>query len=468
MDNMDTLIVDIDVQNDPVDIVAEQAGPRGARGPKGDPGADGVSPTITVTDITGGHRITITDAVSTYTVDVMDGTDGEDGRDGSDGFSPTVSITDITGGHRISITGATGTYTADVMDGEEGQKGDTGNGIASITKTGTSGLVDTYTITFTDGNTTTFTVTNGATPVVEIEDVKVNNTSLPIVNKSVNIDLTDYALKSDISSVYKYKGTVSTYADLPSTGLTVGDVYNIETADSQHGIEAGDNVAWTGSAWDKLGGDIDLSSYALKTELPTKVSELTNDSGYITDYTETDPTVPSWAKASSKPTYTASEVGALPDTTVIPTALSDLSDDSTHRLVTDTEKTAWNGKSDFSGSYNDLTDKPTIPTVNNGQLTIQRNGTTVDTFTANASSNVTVNISASKVIKVTASSVSSLPLTISNAAITTNMEVIHAVLSNLSAKAADDWECDTDTAGQAVISGTINGTTDITLYLADI
>jgi hypothetical protein len=46
----------------------------------------------------------------------------------------------------------------------------------------------------------------------------------------------------------------------------------------------------------------------------------------------------------------------------IPDELSDLSDDSTHRLVTDTEKTTWNAKSDFSGSYADLTDKPTIPT----------------------------------------------------------------------------------------------------------
>lgn len=43
--------------------------------------------------------------------------------------------------------------------------------------------------------------------------------------------------------------------------------------------------------------------------VPTKVSELTNDSGYLTSFTETDPTVPSWAKAASKPTYTASEVG---------------------------------------------------------------------------------------------------------------------------------------------------------------
>ena len=45
-----------------------------------------------------------------------------------------------------------------------------------------------------------------------------------------------------------------------------------------------------------------------------------------------------------------------------------------------------------SGSYNDLSNKPTIPTVNNGTLTIQKNGTDVATFTANQSTNVTANI----------------------------------------------------------------------------
>lgn len=78
---------------------------------------------------------------------------------------------------------------------------------------------------------------------------------------------------------------------------------------------------------------------------------------------ETDPTVPDWAKAEEKPTYTAEEVGALPDTTGIPKNLSDLQDDSEHRTVTDTEKQSWNDKSDFSGNYEDLQGKPTIPTV---------------------------------------------------------------------------------------------------------
>ena len=45
-----------------------------------------------------------------------------------------------------------------------------------------------------------------------------------------------------------------------------------------------------------------------------------------------------------------------------------------------------------SGSYNDLSNKPTIPTVNNATLTIQKNGTNVQTFTANESSNKTANI----------------------------------------------------------------------------
>ena len=78
---------------------------------------------------------------------------------------------------------------------------------------------------------------------------------------------------------------------------------------------------------------------------------------------ETDPTVPEWAKAEEKPTYTAEEVGALPDTTEIPENLSDLKEDAEHRTTTDAEKQAWNNKSDFDGNYESLKGKPTIPTV---------------------------------------------------------------------------------------------------------
>ena len=85
--------------------------------------------------------------------------------------------------------------------------------------------------------------------------------------------ITDAYTKTEVdakvSSVYRYKGTVSTYADLPSSGQEVGDVWNIVTADSAHGIKAGDNVAWNGTTWDVLAGEIDLTAYLTKSELAT-------------------------------------------------------------------------------------------------------------------------------------------------------------------------------------------------------
>ena len=72
----------------------------------------------------------------------------------------------------------------------------------------------------------------------------------------------------------------------------------------------------------------DVGALPSSTKIPAKTSDLTNDSGFITGYTETDPTVPAWAKNATKPSYTASEVGALPSTTKIPSKTSDLTNDS--------------------------------------------------------------------------------------------------------------------------------------------
>ena len=95
--------------------------------------------------------------------------------------------------------------------------------------------------------------------------------------------------------------------------------------------------------------------------IPTKTSELTNDSGYITEAS-------------------------------IPERTSDLINDgadgnSTYVESDDLATVA------TSGAYSDLTGAPTIPTVNNATLTIKRNGTTVQSFTANSSSNKTADIS---------------------------------------------------------------------------
>lgn len=67
-------------------------------------------------------------------------------------------------------------------------------------------------------------------------------------------------------------------------------------------------------------GSLAFKSTVAKSDLASDVqTSLGKADSALQSYTETDPTVPEWAKAATKPSYTASEVGALPDTTVIPT-----------------------------------------------------------------------------------------------------------------------------------------------------
>ena len=78
-----------------------------------------------------------------------------------------------------------------------------------------------------------------------------------------------YALKTEIAGMYKYKGSVAAEANLPATGQTTGDVYNIESA-SSYGA-AGANVAWNGTAWDSLGEIFQIASIT-NSEIDTIVA----------------------------------------------------------------------------------------------------------------------------------------------------------------------------------------------------
>ena len=83
-----------------------------------------------------------------------------------------------------------------------------------------------------------------------------------------------YATKSEMASALTYKGSKDTYAELPASGNKVGDVRNIVNADPTHGVKAGDNVAWDGTAWDVLGGVADLSAYFNKnTDTADNIAE---------------------------------------------------------------------------------------------------------------------------------------------------------------------------------------------------
>ena len=141
------------------------------------------------------------------------------------------------------------------------------------------------------------------------------------------------------------------------------------------------------------GSYADLSN---KPTIPTKTSDLTNDSGFITSAA-----IPSNVSAfsndagyiSSIPTASASTLGGIKVGSGLSISNGVLSTQSTAPDWSDITNKPTFATVATSGSYNDLTNKPTIPTVNNATLTIQKNSTNVATFTANASSNVTADIS---------------------------------------------------------------------------
>lgn len=98
--------------------------------------------------------------------------------------------------------------------------------------------------------------------VVNLYDILGDHTKGTISQYGIKTILNDYAKKTDISSIYDYKGSVDNYSNLPTTNNKVGDVYNIKNADTTHNIKAGDNIAWNGTEWDNLSGVVDLSAYS--------------------------------------------------------------------------------------------------------------------------------------------------------------------------------------------------------------
>jgi len=138
-------------------------------------------------------------------------------------------------------------------------------------------------------------------------------------------------------TIQKNGDTVGTFSANQATDETI----NIEVPDVNNGTLT---IQQNGTTVDTFTAN-SSSDKTVNISVPTKTSDLNNDSGFITGV--------SWNDVADKPSFAT--------------------------VAT-------------SGSYTDLSDKPTIPTVNNGTLAIQQNGATVDTFSANSSSDKTVNI----------------------------------------------------------------------------
>lgn len=116
------------------------------------------------------------------------------------------------------------------------------------------------------------------------ELIKATTSSLGAVQLASDADVTNAVVgkvvdakqlsevKAKLSTVYKYVGTVASYDKLPSTGVLNGDVYNVEAAYGN--FPAGTNYAAIVDAkgaisWDALGGSIDTSDFAQKSQANT-------------------------------------------------------------------------------------------------------------------------------------------------------------------------------------------------------
>lgn len=141
----------------------------------------------------------------------------------------------------------------------------------------------------------------------------------------------------------------------------IDDISNLQsTLDNKATITELDSL---NSAIANKANTTDLNMHASDTEIHITEAEReswnakSNFSGNYNDLTN-KPTIPS-VNGLATETYVDTQIDAID----IPSALSDLTTDSTHRVVTDVEKAAWDAKSNFSGNYNDLTNKPSIPSI---------------------------------------------------------------------------------------------------------
>lgn len=172
-------------------------------------------------------------------------------------------------------------------------------------------------------------------------DLKANKTEIPDVSNFITKSVTDLVyyytktqvdgkvsdLESKISAIPKF--AISVVDDLPTSGISATTIYLKKTSTTETGNLYTEYI-YVNNAWESLGTQtLDLSDYATKTYVDTKIA------GVITEAQVN--TLISNALASY---VKSSELAAIAKSG----KLSDATQDSTHRVVTDTEKSTWNAK----------------------------------------------------------------------------------------------------------------------------
>lgn len=315
---------------------------------------------VTVTTLPAGSSATATYDKSTGTLElgIPQGSKGETGATGATGPANVLTIGSVTSGKVASAT-ITGEAPNQVLNlvlekgdkGEPGEKGATGDigpqgkqgiqgqqgspGADAPTITGITIRQSDYhlIVTLSDGTSYDAGYCRGQAGagtgdmLASVYDPNNKHTDIfeYVDNAIKDVKVTTDATPTQGSANPVQSGGV--YSALNDKLDKTGDGSNVTASFTAASTRA--NIA-TGEKLSVLFGKIakwfaDLGSLAFKSTVAK--SDLASDvqtslgkaDSALQSYTESDPTVPEWAKAATKPSYTASEVGALPDTTVIPT-----------------------------------------------------------------------------------------------------------------------------------------------------
>lgn len=349
---------------------------------------------------------------------------------------PTIPTVDVTAAGNNTFTGSnsfTSTTTMRDIEMEQTATGDTRSNTVSIVPTGISvnyggdSSLDAFTSSITpqevyvgddNGNTVTTSKdgivienSNGDIANVHADGIEINGNSVVTADQLATVATTgDY---DDLTNKPVIPDAVSGVNDGTNwTSITIGSVTK--------GIpNGGGGVAQVQSDWTQT--DTTAVDYIKhKPTIPSATSDLTNDSGFITINDVPAQVNADWnavsgaAQILNKPTIPAAQVNSdwnastgvaqILNKPSIPANTSDLNNDSgfiTSSDIPSQVNADWNAVSGAAQILN----KPTIPTVNDATLTIQKNGTSVGTFTANQATAETINIT----VPTSAADVSALP-----------------------------------------------------------
>ena len=289
----------------------------------GSNGEDGYSPSASIATIPGGHRVTITDAYGDHSFDVMDGTGGgssdfetlenrpryggslmssatnipivktnewdatydkpEGGIPASDLAVDAIPEITATKADGVTTIFANGDPIASISDGAKGEPGPKGD-------KGDPG----------EGGASAFWAVYGVTTSAEIEAAY--QAGVPVYCKAGTSDIT---FLCDRTSATNHSFCTQWGAE-----NRIYTCVNDQWSEWKNTLENSEYKVTEIRTADKASNYYYPTEKAAALALAGKSNTDHTHSQYITE--ETDPTVPSWAKKAEKPTYTASEVGAVP------------------------------------------------------------------------------------------------------------------------------------------------------------